>query len=137
MSKFPAAPQGVQTHHQVGKEEIDLSGLTSLADLRSAGEPDLIVELIDLYLNSAAERIQSIEAAAARADVTVLKQAAHTLKGSSASLGFHQIAEISEQLEQLDWRDSQSRLYALLELLQYKFARLREALLTLSQSRLP
>jgi HPt (histidine-containing phosphotransfer) domain-containing protein len=125
------ATQPRQLRSQVGMEEIDLSGLTSLADLRSIGEPDLIVELIDLYLEDASERIQAIKAAAARADATVLKQAAHTLKGSSAGLGFHQIAELSEQLEQLDWRDSHSRLDALTELLQYRFARLRKALLKL------
>jgi HPt (histidine-containing phosphotransfer) domain-containing protein len=126
----------LQTRSQIGVEEIDLSGLTSLADLRSINEPDLVVELIDLYLKDASERIQAIKAAAARADATVLKQAAHALKGSSAGLGFQQIAEISEQLEQLDWRDSRSRLDALTELLQYRFARLRETLLTLRRVRL-
>jgi HPt (histidine-containing phosphotransfer) domain-containing protein len=130
MSNFRAT-QPRQLRAQAGMEEIDLSGLTSLADLRSIGEPDLIVELIDLYLEDASERIQAIKAAAARADATVLKQAAHTLKGSSAGLGFHQIAELSEQLEQLDWRDSHSRLDALTELLQYRFAGLRKALLKL------
>ena len=94
---------------QIGTEEIDLSGLTSLAELKSIGEPDLVVELIDLYLKDGPERIQKIKTAAARADATGLRQAAHTLKGSSASLGFHQISEICEQLERLDWRDSHHR----------------------------
>ena len=121
---------------QIGPEEIDLSGLTSLAELKSIGEPDLVVELIDLYLKDGPERIQKIKTAAARADATGLKQAAHTLKGSSASLGFHQLSEICEQLERLDWRDSHHRLDALTELLQYKFTRLREVLLDLRRSRL-
>ena len=121
---------------QIGTEEIDLSGLTSLAELKSIGEPDLVVELIDLYLKDGPERIQKIKTAAARADASDLRQAAHTLKGSSASLGFHQISEICEQLERLDWRDSHHRLDALTELLQYKFTRLREVLLDLRRSRL-
>ena len=136
MCKFPAELRSLRTHPQVDMEETDLSGLTSLGDLRWVGEPDLVVELIDLYLKDAPERIQSIQAAAARADAVAVKQAAHTLKGSSASLGFHQIAEIAEQLEQLDWRNSHSRFDALTELLQYKFARLREALLKIRESRL-
>lgn len=136
MNNFTTTLRCLQTRSQVGVEEIDLSGLTSLADLRSIDEPDLVVELIDLYLKDASERIQAIKAAAAMTDATVLKQAAHTLKGSSAGLGFHQIAEISEQLEQLDWSDSHSRLDALTELLQYRFARLRESLLTLRRVRL-
>ncbi len=124
------------TSSQIGTEEIDLSGLTSLAELKSIGEPDLVVELIDLYLKDGPERIQTIKAAAARADAAGLKQAAHTLKGSSSSLGFHQISEICEQLERLDWRDSHNRLDALTELLQYKFTRLREVLLDLRRLRL-
>ena len=124
------------TSSHIGPEEIDLSSLTSLAEFRSIGEPDLVVELIDLYLKDGPERIQIIKAAAATADATGLKQAAHTLKGSSASLGFHQISGICEQLEQLDWRDSHDRLDALIELLQSRFTKLREALLELRQLRL-
>jgi len=121
---------------QIGVEEIDLSTLTSFAELRTLAEPDLVVELIDLYLTDVPAQIHAIKAASARSDVTVLKQAAHTLKGSSTSIGFRQIAEICEQLERLDWRDSHNRLDALTELLQYRFARLRDALLTLRQVRL-
>jgi HPt (histidine-containing phosphotransfer) domain-containing protein len=95
-----------------------------------------VVELIDLYLKDGPERIQKIKTAAARADATGLRQAAHTLKGSSASLGFHQISKICAQFERLDWRDSHHRLDALTELLQYKFTRLREVLLDLRRSRL-
>jgi HPt (histidine-containing phosphotransfer) domain-containing protein len=121
---------------QIGTEAIDLSGLTSLSDLRSIGEPDLVIELIDLYLKEGPERIRLIKASAAGADEKGLKQAAHTLRGSSASLGFHQISGICERLEHLDWCDSHDRLDDLTELLQHKFSKLREALLDLRQLRL-
>lgn len=108
----------ISLNHQAGSEEVDLAALTAFGEISSPGEPDVVVELIDLYLTDGTERIRQIKHAAVTADRILLKKAAHSFKGSSGSLGFDQIAELCEQLERID--DDNRK--ALVERLEFKFA---------------
>ena len=114
-------------------EEIDLSALAALGEFSGAGEPDLIVELIDLYLTDGAERITQIKHAEVTADRILLKKAVHTFKGSSGSLGFQHLVKLCEQLERVQ---SQNDLKALVERLELKFAGVCAALRGFRQSRI-
>jgi HPt (histidine-containing phosphotransfer) domain-containing protein len=114
-------------------EEIDLAALTAFGEINTAGEPDLVVELIDLYLSDGAERVTQIKHAAVTADRILLKKAVHTFKGSSGSLGFHQIVELCEQLERVQGQDN---LKALVQRLELKFAGVCAALREFRQSRI-
>lgn len=109
-------------------EAIDWAVLTALEEAQEEGEPDLIVELIDLYLRDAPQRIEAMRTAAARTDGTLLRRAAHTLKGSSGSVGIRQVAEICKMLEQLECSDSAARVEVLLQQLDCEFARACEEL---------
>ncbi len=80
-------------------QAIDPAVIASLDDAWEEGEADLVVELIDLYLADAPQWLEAMRAAAAGDDLTALKRAAHTLKGSSGSLGIHQVAETCRMLE--------------------------------------
>ena len=66
----------------------------------------------------------------------LLNQAAHALKGSSASLGLRQVTEICEKLEHLSLDGSSQKAEALTELLDYEIARARELLRAERQRRL-
>ena len=61
--------------------------------------PMVLPELIDNFLTSAAERIEAIVAAVEQSDGSSLKSAAHSLKGSSGTLGAVQMAQICAELE--------------------------------------
>ena len=91
----PAAVDGGGASAQA----IDPVVLASLDEAWDEGEADLVVELIDLYLGDAPQWVEAIRTAAAENDATVLKRAAHTLKGSSGSLGIRQVAEVCGMLE--------------------------------------
>jgi len=106
---------------------VDPAVLASLDEAWEEGEPDLIVELIDLYLGDAPQWVEAIRTAADSQDATLLRRAAHTLKGSSGSLGIRQVAETCRRLEQLDGSDSAARV-ALLPQLDREFAKARAAL---------
>jgi HPt (histidine-containing phosphotransfer) domain-containing protein len=106
---------------------VDPAVLASLDEAWEEGEPDLIVELIDLYLGDAPQWVEAIRTAADSQDATLLRRAAHTLKGSSGSLGIRQVAETCRRLEQLDCSDSAARV-ALLPRLDREFATARAAL---------
>ena len=108
-------------------QAIDPAVLASLDEAWEEGEPDLVVELIDLYLGDAPQWVEAMRTAAAGDDATVLKRAAHTLKGSSGSLGIRQVAEVCRMLE-LNCSESAARVDELLQQLDREFATARAAL---------
>jgi len=67
--------------------ELDAQMLASIADLERCGAPRLLQRLIDTYVDSAARLMAGGAAALAVGDTAALRQAMHTLKSSSASLG--------------------------------------------------
>jgi len=111
-------------------EAIDQTVLAALAEAQEVGEPDLIVELIDLYLEDAPQWVEAIRAAVAQADAASIKRAAHTLKGSSGSVGVCQVAEICKLFEQTDFSIPAASSETLMQLLDREFERARAALLT-------
>jgi HPt (histidine-containing phosphotransfer) domain-containing protein len=87
-------------------EAVDLGVLAGLEGLQDEGEPSLVVELIDLYLEEAPRQLASMFEAEASADADALRRAAHSLKGSSASLGAFGAAALCGELEHADCGDS-------------------------------
>jgi HPt (histidine-containing phosphotransfer) domain-containing protein len=87
-------------------DSVDLSVLTSFDDPELGGEPDLIVELIDLYQEEAGKLVETIRTGLQNNDWPMVKRAAHSLRGSSSNLGILQMALISDDLEHLQFLDS-------------------------------
>ena len=83
------------------KDPIDLGVLNSIAEAQGDGAPDLVVELIDLFLADTPRRVAAMRAAMANSDAPLLARAAHALKGSSSTLGAIQVAESCAELERL------------------------------------
>jgi HPt (histidine-containing phosphotransfer) domain-containing protein len=82
-------------------EAVDLGVLLGLEEAQVEGEPDLVVELIDLYAEDTPRRLAAVRSAWAVGDLAALRWAAHGLKGSSASLGARQVVILCEKLERL------------------------------------
>lgn len=76
---------------------IDTRTLQALREL--GGEHDLVRELIDLFLEDAPARLQSMQAAIGGADFATLELQAHTLKSSSANLGAEELSRLCARLE--------------------------------------
>jgi HPt (histidine-containing phosphotransfer) domain-containing protein len=95
-------------------DAVDMAALRAFEEMQAEGEPDLIVELIDLYLADAPLKLASILGAAAEADEGTLRCAAHSLKGSSSSLGAGQVAALCEELERAYGAGSAGQAAALL-----------------------
>ena len=64
-------------------------------------EHDYLSELIATYLDSAPKLLDTLRVAIAGDDVPAAQKAAHTLKGSSASLGAAMLAAHCKELEML------------------------------------
>jgi HPt (histidine-containing phosphotransfer) domain-containing protein len=84
---------------------VDLGVLAAFEEIQAEGEPDLVVELIDLYLEDAPRKLASMREAEAGADAPALRRAAHSLKGSSSSLGAFGAAALCRELERADCGD--------------------------------
>jgi HPt (histidine-containing phosphotransfer) domain-containing protein len=76
---------------------IDTRTLQALREL--GGEHDLVRELIDLFLEDAPVRLQSMQAAVSGPDFATLELQAHTLKSSSANLGAEELSRLCARLE--------------------------------------
>lgn len=108
-------------------EAVDWAVLLDLGEAQVDGEPDLIVELIDLYAEDAPRRLAAIRSAWAAGDLAALRRAAHCLKGSSASLGARPVETLCEKLEQLPGKELLQEGGLLLASLARELARVRLA----------
>lgn len=77
---------------------IDPRALENLRDVLD-GDPELLNELIDLFLVDAPALMQSLNAAVERQDAESLTQTAHSLKGSASNLGARGMAAVCAHLE--------------------------------------
>lgn len=109
-------------------DAVDTEMLASLADAQVEGEPDLIVELIDLYLADATDKLLALEEAFKTKGETRIKRIAHGLRGSSGSLGVRRVAALCEQLERANGCDSWQRIEWLLASLRLEFELARQSL---------
>lgn len=116
--------------------DIDLSVLTNFEDAQFDDEPDLIVELIDIYLKDTPMQIAVMREALAKTDETSLGRAAHTLKGSSSSLGVKGVAAICEEIEQISGAELFQTIDPLLCRLEQKFERVRHVFVAEKERRL-
>ena len=82
-------------------EILDPNTLETLRGLQDEGDDDLLVELIDLFLEDAPRRVDGMRDAISREDWPALTSWAHSLRGSCGSLGALHLAELCGRLEQL------------------------------------
>ena len=96
--------------------------------LQEPGAPDIIAQLIDLYLNELPARLTAVQQAIERGDAARLAQAAHSLKGSSASIGAQRAARACLELEKLGKAGDLTEAADLFAQLEQECVRAREAL---------
>jgi CheY-like chemotaxis protein len=89
-----------QTGPGTPNEVVDARALAALRDLQGAGRPDLLAELLAIYLRDTPPRLAALHEAVARADAAALRRAAHGLKGSSSQIGAVQVARLCTDLEE-------------------------------------
>lgn len=80
-------------------EVLDREVIASLRELQDEGEPDIIVELSDLFFANAPGKIEAIRSAIDKGDAKALHVAAHSLKSSSSYLGATKLSAMAKDLE--------------------------------------
>jgi PAS domain S-box-containing protein len=99
----PIPPASEQSTHLLTSLKlsatIDEPALEALCS--EAGDPDLLVELVNCYLKEAPKLLEKIQRAIAQKDAIALRHASHTLKSSSATLGAIRLPKLCAELEKL------------------------------------
>ena len=107
---------------------VDPEILQMLADLQEPGEPDLLRELITLFLRDTPERLDTALRALAASDFDTAGRAAHSVKGSAANLGAHALQAHAGTAEAAARRQDASALTTALVALDEEFALVRAQL---------
>lgn len=118
-------------------DTVDLEVLNNLAEGQGEDEPDLVVELIDLFLEDTPRRVAAMQQALANSDDRLLAREAHALKGSSSTLGATQVAESCAELELLARAASLQKCAIVLDRLEQELTSLRHIFLIERQKRSP
>ena len=107
---------------------IDHDALVSLRELQQAGEPDLLNELVEIFLTDAQPRLGALRKAAAQQDAHTLEREAHALKGSCANFGAQPMANICHTLQMLGTAHDLTQASTWLAHLETEYARVCAAL---------
>jgi len=106
---------------------IDAEQLANLLDVMD-GDTDLVIEVIDLFLEDAPGRIAGVVTAFDRGDADALMRAAHSLKGSAANVGAKGLTGLCANLERRGRKASLAGAAGLCVSLQREFEVVRSAL---------
>ena len=83
-----------------GGEVLDPAVIDSLRQLTPPGEPDVLDEVLRLFLDEVPRRLDRLRAAWSAGDVTEVHRAAHSLKGSAGNIGAHALYAVCKQLDE-------------------------------------
>jgi len=137
---LPSEKVNFETIHRGAPETfraaVDLDVLRSYEKIQLDGEPDLIVELIELYIEDARRRLTVMKESLAQRNWLSVKREAHSLRGSSGNLGALQTALICDQIEGLESGDLFPSAEALLGCLEQELEQVLHIFLAERQRRL-
>ncbi|HEX6811490.1 MAG TPA: Hpt domain-containing protein [Planctomycetota bacterium] len=78
---------------------LDMSVVEELLSFTDDGDPELLLDLILMFLDDGPARIQAITEGLAVGDFPKMERAAHSLKGSSGNLGAKQLQDTCDKMQ--------------------------------------
>jgi HPt (histidine-containing phosphotransfer) domain-containing protein len=114
----------------VAQGPLDRKALDRIRALQRKGEPDTLARVAALYLDASPRLLGSIQAAITESDGAKLRNAAHSLKSCSASLGAEALAAMCKELEERGRKEDFANVQIVLSLLESEYAAVRHALVT-------
>ncbi len=109
-------------------DPVDQSVLAGLRELQEEGEPDILAELCELFLEDVPTQLEALREAAEGGDASSVEQVAHTLKGSCGNMGALKMSNICAELQDIGHSEELSRAIVLVERLGAEFGQVRPAL---------
>lgn len=81
-------------------DALDPAVVESLRQLTPPGEPDVLTEILSVFLTEVPRRIDRLSAAWRDGDAAEVQRAAHSLKGSSGNIGADAMSEICRKIDE-------------------------------------
>ncbi|MCA1992948.1 MAG: response regulator, partial [Coleofasciculus sp. S288] len=107
---------------------LDRSVLEAFYSTMGANAEQFLAQLIDIYLEESPTLLQAISTAIVQSDALAMKQAAHTLKSSSASLGAISFSQLCQELEMIGSNGTTAGARELLVDIESEYERVKTAL---------
>jgi CheY-like chemotaxis protein/HPt (histidine-containing phosphotransfer) domain-containing protein len=95
----PATPVHPAPAEAPAASDFDPKALDNLRQIERGGAPGLVTKVLETYIVSARELVESLGRSLVAGDLKELHRAAHTLKSSSANVGAMALAALARQLE--------------------------------------
>ena len=110
-----------------GGEALDPAVVERLRQLTPPGEPDVLAEILNVFLSEVPRRIDRLKAAWRDGNAAEVQRAAHSLKGSSGNIGADAMFAVCRQIdERAKARDLD--LSGLIQLLDIEYGRVDRAI---------
>jgi HPt (histidine-containing phosphotransfer) domain-containing protein len=77
---------------------LDMSVVEELLSFSDDGDPELLLDLIQMFLDDGPSKVTAVTEGLAAGDFEKMERAAHSLKGSSGNLGARLLQETCEQM---------------------------------------
>lgn len=81
------------------EDVLDQSVLDELLSFADDGDPELLIDLIQMFLDDGPTKVDAVQRGVAAGDFEMAERAAHSLKGSSGNLGAHLVQDVCEKLQ--------------------------------------
>jgi HPt (histidine-containing phosphotransfer) domain-containing protein len=107
---------------------IDPRAWESIRSLQRPGQPDMLCKVIDKYLSSSRQLMDTMRTAVPQRDAGALHRTAHSLKSSSATLGARRLASLCKEVEAMGRTNVLNGVPALWEKIEAEYALVQEAL---------
>ena len=80
---------------------LDPAVIQSLRQLTPAGEPDVLAEILQLFLDEVPKKIRALQAAVDAGEAAQVARLAHSLKGSSGNIGANSMLDVCRRIDDL------------------------------------
>jgi PAS domain S-box-containing protein len=130
----PAAELDEETEPVPQSEEdffdapLDLRRLRALRAYQSEGEPDILMELLDIFYRDAPQRLEALEEAMKTRDFETLRRTAHSLAGAGANVGAAPLGKLARELEESGRKEDSEGSRRILDDLKKEWERVRAAI---------
>jgi HPt (histidine-containing phosphotransfer) domain-containing protein len=114
------------SHQTIQQMQTDVK--TTLEAVMGDNSPEMLNEMSTIFLEDAVPLIEKLKHSCSKNDFAAISMAAHTLKGSSATIGLKQFANLCLALESSSQQQEPALFNDLLAKLEVEYIRVEEAL---------
>jgi HPt (histidine-containing phosphotransfer) domain-containing protein len=102
--------------------------IQELLDLGDGGDPELLIDLIEMFLEDSPQKMAAIGEGLETGDWEMVERAAHSLKGSSGNLGAIRLQAYAELFQLASREEGPEKLLGEFDELRERFTEARQAL---------